>query len=112
MTPLTLMYLLAIAVGGTSYACTRGPDGRLMEFFVAFGILTVAYLGLAWWSRREAIFPHFAAHFVLYLAVAALGFAPKPRLDGMAGMLYLFIPGGIAAMVGLGTLVRLLARWL
>jgi hypothetical protein len=36
---------------------------------------------------------------------------PKPHLDEMAGMMYVFVPAIIVAMLGLASAARLLARW-
>lgn len=111
-TPLTAMYLLSIVIGVTSFLVSRGPDGNFMLFFAAFAVIAVAYVTLAWVTRHQAIWPHIGVQLVLFAGVAALGMAPKPHLDEMAGMLYLFLPAAIVGMIILGSLARFLARWI
>jgi hypothetical protein len=105
------MYLLSIPLGITAYVVSRGPDGRLHLFFVGFAIMALTYVTLAWITRHQAIWGHLPVHLLLYLGIMALGMAPKPRLDEMAGMMYLFAPLAIVATVILACLVRLIARW-
>ena len=110
-TPLSLMYVLSVVIGVTSYLVSRGPDGKLVYFFWAFGAIGAAYVTLAWLTRHQSIWLHIAAHFVLFGAGTALGMFPKPHLDEMAGMLYLFAPAAIVGMFVLACVARLLGRW-
>ena len=105
------MYLLVVVVGVASYAISRGPDGKFIEFYVTFLLIAAAYVALAWITRYQAIWLHIGAHLLLFSAAAAIGMAPKPHLDEMAGMLYLFTPAAIVGMVFLACLVRLASRW-
>ena len=68
-------------------------------------------MALAWVTRHRPIWPHIGIHLVLFAGLAALGMAPKPHLDEMAGMLYIFLPAAIAGMIILASLIRFLARW-
>jgi len=105
------MYLLSVVIGMTSYLVSRGPDGRFTAFFIAFTIVAIVYVGLAWLTRHQPIWLHLGAHLLLFGGAAALGMWPKPHLDEMAGMMYLFIPSAIAGTIVLASLARLLARW-
>ena len=111
-TPLTAMYLLSVVIGVTSYLVSRGPDGKFTAFFVAFAVIAVVYVALAWVTRHRPIWPHIGVHLVLFTSAAGLGMAPKPHLDEMAGMLYMFLPAAIAGMILLASLARFLARWI
>ena len=111
-TPLTLMYLLRIVIGVASFLVSRGPDGKLLLFLAAFALIAAAYIGLAWNTRHQPIWPHIGAHLILFIAAAALGMLPKPHLTEMAGMLYMLVPAAIAGMVIFASLVRFLARWI
>ena len=110
-TPLILMYLLTVAIGVASFFVSRGPDGDLTVFYVAFTVIAVAYVALAWITRHQPIWSHLGAHLLLFCGAAAVGMAPKPRLDGMAGMLYMFVPAAIVGMIVLASIARFLARW-
>ena len=106
------MYLLTVLITVASFAVTRGPDGRLVIALVAFGLIGITYVALAWITRNQPIWLHVLAHLVLFTAGAAVGMAPKPRLEEMAGMLYFLIPGLVIIMIALASLARLSARWL
>jgi hypothetical protein len=110
-TPVLLMYLLSVVIGVTSYLVSRGPDGKLVHFFWAFGAIAVAYVALAWLTRHQPIWLHLAAHVVLFGAATALGMLPKPHLEEMAGMLYMFAAAVIVGMFILACVARLLGRW-
>lgn len=110
-TPLLLMYLLSVAIGAMSFVVSRGPDGKLMVFSVSFALIAIVYVGLAWITRHQPIWLHVGAHLLLFAGAAALGMLPKPNLDGMAGMLYMFIYASIIGMVLLACVARLVARW-
>jgi hypothetical protein len=105
------MYLLSAVIGITSYLVSRGPDGRMMEFFWAFGTIAVVYVALAWLTRHQPIWWHLGAHVLLFGVAATIGMWPKPRLDEMAGMLYLFTPLALVGMFLLASAARFLARW-
>ena len=109
-TPLLLMYLLSVVIGATSFLVSRGPDGRFNAFFVGFALIAIAYVTLAWLTRHQPILLHIGVHLLLFLGVAALGMMPRPRLDEMAGMMYMFLPAAIVAMIILGCLARSLGR--
>jgi len=111
-TPLVIMYLLGVVIGIASYFVSRGPDGRLIEFYFIFATIAVVYVGLAWATRHQPIWLHIGGQLLLFGAAAALGLMPKPHLEEMAGMLYLFIPAAIVGMIVLACLVRLAARWI
>ena len=110
-TPLQTMYLLSGLTGILAYAVSRGPDGRLLGCVIGFAVIAIVYVSLAWVTRHQPIWPHLAAHLVLFCAASALGMLPKPHLDEMAGMMYVFVPAIILAMLGLASAARLLARW-
>ncbi len=105
------MYLLSLAFAGTAYAVSRGPDGALLGFILGFGVLGLIYLGLAWITRHQPIWPHIAIHPLLFCAVIAFAMAPRPHLDEMAGMLYLLAPLAVGVMTVLAVLIRLAGRW-
>lgn len=111
-TSVAAMYLLGVVIGIVSFLVSRGPDGRLVLFFIAFATIAVAYVTLAWITRHQPVWWHLLAQAGLFLGAAALGMSPRPRLDEMAGMLYLFVPAAIVGMILLGVIVRLLARWI
>ena len=106
------MYLLSVVIGVASFLVSRGPDGRFTAFFVIFSVIAVAYVTLAWTTRHQPVWLHIGAHLLLFSAAVALGMAPKPRLDEMAGMMYLFAPGAVVGMILLACVARFLARWL
>ena len=111
-TPLLIMYLLSVVIGLASFFVSRGPDGRFIEFYFIFATIAVAYVALAWVTRHQPIWLHIGGHLLLFCAIAALGMKPKPHLDEMAGMLYMFVPGAIIGMVIVACLIRLAARWI
>lgn len=106
------MHLLSLVVGIVSYVVSRGPDGRLLLFLASYVLIAVAYVTLAWVTRHQAIWLHLPVNLPLFLAMMALGMAPKPRLDEMAGMMYLFAALGLVIMLVLASIARLLARWI
>jgi hypothetical protein len=105
-----LMYLMSIVVGVMSYLCSRGPDGNLTLFFPGFIAIGVVYCVLAWVSRQDAIWIHYFGHLVVFLVAVTVGMWPRPRLDEMAGILYMFTPAAVVATVAAGALVRLVSR--
>lgn len=106
------MYLLSIVAGIASYFVSRGPDGRLMAFFATFTVIGALYVGLAWITRHQPIWPHLLAHLACFGVAVAIGMSPKPRLDEMAGMMYFFAPAFVIGMIVLGCVARFLARWI
>lgn len=106
------MYLLALPIGWASYHVTRGPDGELMQFFVLFGALAVIFVALAWAARRTPMWWHLGGQALCFGLAAWLGLRPPPHLDGMAGMLYLFVPAALVAMLLLAAMTRLVGWWL
>ncbi len=75
-------------------------------------MIGLVYCALAWVSRNDPIWMHYLGHLGLFLAAVAFGMWPRPRLDEMAGMLYLFTPAAVVATVVAGAAVRLVARML
>lgn len=108
--PLKSMYLLGVAIGLASFLVSRGPDGHLTGFFIAFSAIAVTYWVLAWMTRHQAMWSHIGAHLMLFGVAVVMGMLPKPHLEEMAAMLYLFAPVAIIAMVIVACLIRLLGR--
>jgi hypothetical protein len=105
------MYLLSVAIGVASFFVSRGPDGKFIAFYFVFAVIAAVYVTLAWITRQQPIWPHIGVHLFLFCGAIAAGMAPKPHLDEMAGMLYMFAPAAIVGMILLASGVRLLARW-
>lgn len=82
-----------------AFAVTRGGDGSPIAFFVLFGVLAVIYWVCNLWVLRIWRFWQLALQLVWLELCSVAGMFVSPSLEAMAGMLYLWIPAAVLAMV-------------
>jgi hypothetical protein len=95
--------MYAVVVATWAYWCTRGSDGHLVATVVGFGILAVPYW-LAMYRQRPVAFATFLRQLAILEVAAIIALAVNPQLDEMGGILNIFIPSIVLAMV-VGALV-------
>ncbi len=91
-----------------SYLVTRGPDGELLAFSAFFGVLCLFYIVICWRQRRS--FATVLVDLLVFEASGVIGMVPAPRLDEMAGVLYLLVPSAILATAICGGFVACCAK--
>lgn len=96
------LYWFVLLYGIASFAVTRNPDGRLVLFFIIFPAITIAYLTAMIFCIKTKYTIHTLGHFLLFTVLSITPFMLTPKLDEMAGLLYLMIPGAIIISVVLG----------
>ena len=98
-------YFWCIPLAIVSFLASRGKDGQLMLFFVGFGVIGCGYLVTILWDRQSSE-GDFAGYFVAMLGAGVLPLCIDNQLDGMAGMLNLFIPFGTMGIIVTGVVAR------
>lgn len=102
----SIIYLLAIPYAAAAAWVARVPDGDLEALWFGFAVLGVCYVAAALFAATPFRMEHFTGH-ALAFALATWGTAVfLGRLDEMAGMLSLLMPGMAIATVALGAIVQ------
>ncbi len=102
------IWLYALLMAAWTYACTRGRDGHLMATLVGFGVLGTLYW-LTLCELRPITVGALLWHLVVFEFAVMVALLVNPQLDEMGGILNLWIPFLVLAIV-LGGLI--LSWWL
>lgn len=102
--------LFGAAFGVASFGVTRGTDGSFVGFVCTFGMLALLYLGYVAVRRSPNTPLYVLGEFLLFEVLACIGMLVDARLEEMAGILYLIIPGGLTLIVACGGCINTARR--
>lgn len=92
------VYAYAMFLGLWTYWCTRGPDGRFVATLAGFSVFAIIYWSLTY-QYRPLPMTSLLWHLLVVEFAVTVALTVRPELDEMAGILNLFIPSIVLAIV-------------
>ncbi len=113
--PAVMTVIFGSLFGIASFAVTRGANGSLFGFFSSFGGIAILYLAYVYFAYVAVDRPHASplillTQLFLFEVFSAAAMLIDARLDEMAGMLYLMIPGALLLIIAMGGIVIVVGR--
>ena len=103
---LSLILLLALAMNGTAYFCSRTGDGEPLLFYIVLSVIGIIHCLIdCKLQKRFFNLQMLGLYFVFLLIVFS-----QSKLDEMAGMLYIIAPASVIAICIISGVVKWIYR--